>query len=104
MPDNDGNTFLHCSATNGIYELFSYFADMETDINCKNNLGSNCLHIAAQYGHLNLCKELINKHNFDIHIADNDGCTALHYSASSGNYELLTYFADMGAVLTVSPI
>ena len=97
MPDNDGNTFLHCSATNGIYELFSYFADMETDINCKNNLGSNCLHIAAQYGHLNLCKELINKHNFDIHIADNDGCTALHYSASSGNYELLTYFADMGA-------
>ena len=97
MADNDGSTGLHHSARNGSYKLVTYFADMGTDIYCKNNLGCNCLHIAAQNGHLNLCKELINKQNFDIHIADNEGCTALYHSAKNGSYELLTYFVDMGA-------
>ena len=49
------------------------------------------------YGHLNLCKTLKDKHNFDVHLADKEGWTALHYSARYGNYDLFTYFVDMGA-------
>ena len=30
-------------------------------------------------------------------MADKDGLTALHYSARYGSYELITYFADVGA-------
>ena len=81
---------------NGSYELVKYFVDKGTDIFLKTNDGSNCLHITAQNGHLNLCKELINKDNFDIHLANNAGWTALHFSSSNGSYDLLKYFVNKG--------
>ena len=96
MAGNKGWTALHFSAKKGSYELLTYFSDLGIDIDLKTNLGRNCLHIAAINGHLNLCKTLIDKHNFDIHMADNEGFTALHYSARNGSYELVTYFVDMG--------
>ena len=95
IADNDGYTALHFSAISGNSELFTYFVEKGIDIDLRTINGSNCLHIAAQNGHLNLCKMLINKYNIDIDIIDNDGCTALHHSAISGKYELFTYFADM---------
>ena len=97
MTDNDGCTALHHPARNGSYELITFFVDMETDINLEDKLGRNCLHIAALYGHLNLCKTLVDIHNFDVHLADNNGCTALHYSASSGSFELLTWLIGIGS-------
>ena len=96
MTDDDGWTALHCSAQSGNYELVTYFAELGTDIQLKANYGISCLHIAAHAEHLNLCKVLIDKHKFDVDMTDNYGCTALHRSAQIGNYELVTYFADMG--------
>ena len=93
---NTGLKALHYSAVNGSYELVRYFADMGTDIECKNNLGWNCLHIAARNGHLDLCKTLVDKEKFDLHMTDDAGYRTLHHSAKSGNYELLTYFVDKG--------
>ena len=29
-------------------------------------------------------------------MTDNDGWTAIHYSARNGSYELVTYFIDLG--------
>ena len=94
--DKHGWTALHLSAQSGNYELVTYFADMETDIQLKANGGKNCLHIAALKEHLNLCKVLIKNHKFDVNLADKRGWTALHFSVQIGNYELVTYFADMG--------
>ena len=96
LPDKGGWAALHCSAKSGNYKLTSYFADMGTDIHLKTYSGSNCLHIAALAGHFNLCKVLIDKHKFDLHMTNIDGWAALHFSAQSSNYELVTYFADMG--------
>ena len=91
-----GWTALHLSAQSGNYELVTYFADMGTDIQLRTNDGVNCLHVAAEQGHLNLCKVLIEKHRFDLNVADNYGWTTLHRSSKNGSYELLTYFAYMG--------
>ena len=96
LADEDGWTALHHSARNGSYELVMFFVDMGIDFKSKNHLGENCLHIAASYGHVNLCKRLINKHNFDVELTDNDGWRPLHHSARSGCYWLFKYFADMG--------
>ena len=46
---------------------------------------------------MNLCQTLIDDHGFDKNIADNDGWTALHNSAESGSYELVTFFVEKGA-------
>ena len=104
MADNDGWIPLHYSARNGSYELLSFSVEMETDINLKTNDGSNCLHIALLYGYLNLCKALKDKHNFDVHVPDDGGWAALHYSARNGSYELLTYFAEMEADINLKTI
>ena len=93
--DNEGWTALHYSVRSGNYELVAYLAEKETDIYLKSDAGWSCLHIAAFYGHLNLCKTLIENNKFDIHMTDNDGWIALHYSARNGSYELLLYLADM---------
>ena len=97
MTDNDGWTPLHFSAKYGSRELVSFFADMGIDILIKTNEGKNCLHVAANMGHFELCKELIDKYSFNVHEADSDGWTALHYSVEVGSYELITYFVDLGA-------
>ena len=94
--DNDGWTALHYSARSGCYQLVSLFANKGTDIHLKTNCGMNCLHIAAYNGHLNLCKKLIDKHKFDVNVADNDGWTALHNSAINGSYELFLFLANKG--------
>ena len=96
IASNTTGTTLHYSARNGIYELVTFFADKRTDIHLKNDLGQNCLYIAAAYEHLNLCKTIIDKQSFDVHMADNKGWTALHYAARKGSSELVSFFADMG--------
>ena len=100
MADNGGWTALHFSARNGSYELIIFFTYLGSDINLKTNDGGNCLHTAVLYGHLNLCKKLIDKQNFDVNMADNDGWTPLHYSARNRSYELLSFFAEMETILT----
>ena len=95
-PNDNGWTALHYSAINDSYELVKFFTDMGIDTNLKATNGMNCLHIAAQYGHLNLCKALINEYNVDVQLPDNDGWTALHFSAENGSYEIVKYFINMG--------
>ena len=97
MADDDGWTAFHFAARKGSDELIAYFIDMGSNVHLETNDRKNCLHIAALYGHLNLCKILVEKHYFDVHSTDDDGWAALHYSARHGTYSLITYFVDMGA-------
>ena len=94
-------TALHCSVQNGNIDLVNLFAiaNMTTDIHLKTNDGVNCLHIAANCGHLNLCKALINNHNFNVDITANNGWSSLHLSGKNGSYELVKFFTDKSANL-----
>ena len=86
---------LHNSVVTGSYELVTYFAHMGGDINLKDSLRHNCLHIAAFSGYLNFCRTLLDKYNFDVHMKSNTGWIVLHYSARNGDHRLFTFFADM---------
>ena len=101
LATNEGWTAIHFSAKSGNYELFTHLHDRGADINFKTNLGENCIHIAAQYGHLGLCKTLLDTYNFDKHLPTKNGWTALHFSAKSGSYELFTYLHGMGAEINL---
>ena len=97
IADSAGFTALHYSARNGSYDLVTYFVDMGTDIHLKTKNQSNCLHIAAHFGHLDLCKTLVDKHKFDVHMANDDEYRALHFSAISGSHDLFSYFWGKGS-------
>ena len=100
IADTFGWTALHHSEKSSSYELLSYFANMGNAIDLITDLGWNCLYIAVFYGHLNLCKYLIDQHKILVNLTNNEGWRALHISVKNGSYELLTYFNDMGTVLT----
>ena len=97
LSDDNGWRALHFATANGRYELIQTCTNMGSDIHLKTNDGKNCLHIAALYGHLNLCEELIDKHKFDVLMTDNDKWAAIQYSAISGSYELVKLFVDIGS-------
>ena len=99
MANSNGRTALHFSAQNGSYELIKLFIDKGADIHLKTKTGNNCLHIAACNKHLNLCKALLDIYNFDVHMTNSEGWTALHFSAGIGNYELFQLFMDKGGDL-----
>ena len=96
MVDNFGWTALHHSARNGSYELIEFFIKMGADIHLKTNDGQNCFHIAARFEHLNLCKTLIDIHNFDVDMTNSMGWTVLHFSAQSGSHDLIDFFVKKG--------
>ena len=97
VTDNHGTSALLCCARNGNYQLFQYFIKMGGNINHRTKYGENCLHIAASGGYMDLCKILVKKYNFDIHVTDYYGKSALHYCAENGNHQLFHYFLDMGS-------
>ena len=100
--DHYGWTALHYFAKIGSYELVKAVADMGIDINLKTNNGKNCLHIAADYDHLSLCKSLISKHIIDAQLPDHDGWTALHYFPKKDSYELVKAAADTGIYINLA--
>ena len=96
VTNKEGATALHFSSQNGNYELFEFFANRSKNVHIQTNNGVTCLHIAARYGKLNLCKILIEEYGFDVHKADNKGWTVLHFSSEYGSNKLINFFVDMG--------
>ena len=97
IADSAGFTALHYSARNGSYDVVTYFVKLGTDIHLKTKNQSNCLHVAVLFGHLDLCKTLIDKHEFDVHLANNDEYRAFHFSAINGSRDLFLYFWRKGS-------
>ena len=87
ITDNEGLTALHCSIINGSYKLVRFFKEKVADLHIKTKSGKNCLHIAALEGNWNLCEELINKHNFNVCMADNYGFASTHFASCNGSYK-----------------
>ena len=77
---------------------------MGINIYIKSSLGQNCLHIAALYGNIILCRTLLDKHNFDMHAVDNNGWTVLHYSARNGSYVLVSFLWIWGLIFLLKKI
>ena len=91
ITNNDRWGALHDFAKDGSYTLFTYFASLRTDVNIKTNNGKNCLYICGLYGRMPLCKTDKDSFNFNLHIANNNGWSAMNFSARSGSYKLVKY-------------
>ena len=87
--NDEGWTALHFGVQNGNFELFQLLIQNKADVYCTSKDNTNCLHIAASGGHIDICKEILRTCNkFDINAANDNGWTALHYGVHNGNFEL----------------
>ena len=58
--------------------------------NPKNNVGSTPLHLAAQSGHLDICKIIIDNID-DVSPEDNNGRTPLYIAAQNGHLGIFKF-------------
>ena len=86
--NDNGWTALHYGLCNGNFELFQLLIENKSDIYSTSKDNTNCLHIAAWRGHIDIYKEILRTYEFDINAANDNGWTALHYGLCNGNFEL----------------
>jgi ankyrin repeat protein len=70
--------------------------DVEARQKCGFFGGFTCLRQAARYGHLDICRLLIDK-GAHIEAKDSSGWTSLHYAAEKGHLEIARLLCDRGA-------
>ena len=95
--DAEGSTLIHSAAECGNIELIQCLVDKGCDIYRKKKNGMNSLHIAALNNHFRLCKVLLEKANFDIHLLDYNGASVIYFAAHTGDLDLFQYLAEKGS-------
>ena len=70
------------------------------DRRVRDNIGSTCLHAAAQAGEINMIQHLITTHH-DINARNIHGATPLHSAASEKQGEALLVLLQAGADKTL---
>lgn len=76
--------------------VIEYLVSQGADVNQADFNGIAPLHIAANYGHLELVQLLVSK-GADINRKTLHGLTPLHNAAISGNLKLVEFFISQGA-------
>ena len=64
--------------------------------------GLTPLHIAVQFGHMQIVERLLNANNLEIDAMDQQGMTALHIAISRGYEDICRYLIDNGASINIS--
>ena len=64
--NDKGWSVLNSTAKSGNLELFQYFIQLGADVYNKTNCNYTCLHIAAYYGHLNICRNIFDLYQSDL--------------------------------------
>lgn len=75
---------LHAAAGNGRLEQLKMMDAAGANLNFNTGENMTLLHLAAQGGHLEMVKWLVEKKGFDIHAIDNWGYNVLHRAACCG--------------------
>ena len=84
--DVNGKTPLHLATNKDNHFTFNMILKKVKDKNPKDSSGTTPLHIAAKYGYLRICIDLLQQFNGDLMPTDNAGRTPLHYAAEYGNF------------------
>ena len=93
-----GETQLFYFCENGMTSSVVRMLEMRSiDVEAKEGkFGWTCLHIAADNGHLDICRLLLDK-GAQVEAKDNRGCTPLHWAAREGYVEIVRLLCDRGA-------
>lgn len=95
--DVDDNSVLHCAVMSGSQEavrmcITQKFTGLE-----KNTSGATPLHLAAQFGFIEIATMLLENESIKVNCTDNDSATPLHYAARNNRVEMVSFLISRGA-------
>jgi ankyrin repeat protein len=92
---------IHLCCLNGNIQILKILIEKGCDLNSlidtKLDKGVNCLHLAAGYGHVEICKLLIEEYKFDPLLkTELNKSDALSFAINRYQVEVLKYFLEKG--------
>lgn len=91
--DEDGEAVLHHAVRSGEKNVMEWLIKVKgIDPNKEvDKCGTSCLQLAAQLGHLGLCKSLVEESKQCLAHRDDDGETVLHYALSGRHKNVMEW-------------
>ena len=100
IKDENGQTILHLSASQGFVGIFVYFfCTVALKVEEPDSNSYTPLHLAAMEGHENMSIFLISIVD-DLNVKDSKGYTPLHLSVFSSSYKIARHLVMNGASRT----
>ncbi|XP_015752380.1 PREDICTED: putative ankyrin repeat protein RF_0381 [Acropora digitifera] len=93
--DLQGNTVLHSSTSEGLFNISQLLIDSGCNVNGRNNSGETSLHSAVRGKNVAVAKLLL-RNNADANIQDDKGNTPLHVSTREGLCDISQLLVDSG--------
>lgn len=84
-----GDTPLFLAVINGYADVVEALLHKGANVNEKYRYGHCPLHIAAESGHVEVVKVLLQHNNIDVNVKDPNGCSPLHMAAQQGHVALV---------------
>ena len=95
--DSYGRTALHWAIQEGYRDVMQVLIDAGAGVCVTDNESYTCLTLASVYGHTEIVRYLVGLKEMDVHHADNNGCTALHWAVQEGPPDVVQVLIDAGA-------
>ena len=96
IADEEDIRTLHKACRDGNLDTVKFFMDISEDYGCcKNDDERTAMHIAAQYGKLEIVQYLAERDCNQIFLwQDKEGYTALHVAAEKGHIDIVKYLIE----------
>jgi len=92
--DPDGEKPLYYATGNGDLQTVRWLVERNADVNSKSQFVPTAFLRAAQMGHLDIAKFLIEEANVDVNSFGDVGWTALHYAAERGHLNIVGWLVE----------
>ncbi len=94
LKDVDGNTPVAIAAAFHADGSIPILIPFRTDLNIVNNLGESPLNQATKWGHIEVCKLLLENYSPDPFISNDVGYDCFEAALFYGHYELSLYYLE----------
>ena len=92
--DKEGATALHVACQKDQHEIIEFLLEKEADISARKNDGMTPVHVAAEYGCLDVMRVFLKKPDFNIDIKDTYNQTPLHFATEYGEANMMRLLLD----------